>query len=78
MVFPYVFLTILISTRIAGFASSESLEKPASRESDSGKGQEFQGDDDSACDDGSTMEATCGAIGRTRSARRVRHAKAGA
>jgi hypothetical protein len=43
MVFPYVFLTILISTRIAGIASFESLEKPAGRQSDSGKGRNFKG-----------------------------------
>ena len=43
MVFPHVFLTILISTRIAGIASFESLENPAGRISDSGRGRNFTG-----------------------------------
>jgi surface antigen len=43
MVFPHAFLTIQISTRIAGFASSESLDKLTGRISDSGKDRNFKG-----------------------------------
>jgi hypothetical protein len=43
MVCPPAFLTIQISTRIAGIASFESLEKPAGRISDSGKDRIIKG-----------------------------------
>ena len=77
MVFLYVFLTILISTRIAGFASFESLEKPAIRISDSGKGQEFQRDGGFFSDRRAAMEATCGSFGRTAAVGGLRDAEAG-